>query len=580
MAGSAERLRSFLRARWFPLLLGVSLVVLCLPVLVVRAVPFHDAPGVIGLASVFSHLGHPETRVHEFYQVDYGAYPSVAYFGWAWLAALVGIPADVALNAFTALFCLAGPPLAMVVLLRAFGRPPWLSLLTLPVVWHQQIWFGFLGSAAALTGLLLALAFARRLLEPSPSPTPKRRLGDHLGLAGALLFVALAHPFTLALTLAIVAPVLVMPVVGEPSARRRWGARALRLACFLPTAAFLGSWARTFFGGHARAVANVTEQDATAEQFAGAAGRAVGFTDQLLNQLGARRPPLLDDLRLFGQWLGGGYAGGADEVVVVVGVLSLVACLAVGVRRSTAAADGPAPPPEARLATASTVWLGGAALVLALGYLFLPNKVHWPTYWWGVRVRCAVPLFLVAVVAVRVRPRGLPVWAAAPAVAAALFFGGFVTRDFRGHWNGRVLDGFREAVQAIPPGRTVLAFPALVETHYAHAHPYLIQYYVVWRGGRALPYLMGHPGSYWVTARPLPEAPPWGDPRSFDWHEHGLGYEYFVLEVPEPPAKARDPLASVPPGAVKLLSARGRWRVYRRERVPDLVKPPGAGERP
>ena len=119
-------------------------------------------------------------RVRELYDIDIRAYPSSLYFGWAYLAGVVGVPMDVAFSLFTALFSLLGPLLATLLLLSAFGRPLHLALLVLPVSYHHQVWFGFLGSSAAITGILLALAFARRVID-RPS------VGNHLGLAGALL---------------------------------------------------------------------------------------------------------------------------------------------------------------------------------------------------------------------------------------------------------------------------------------------------------------------------------------------------------------------------------------------------------
>jgi hypothetical protein len=503
------------------------LLLQCAPMLVTRVLPFHDAPGVIGLGGVLAHLDDPRTRVRELFDVDYGLYPSIAYFGWAWLAAHLGVPMDVAFNAFIALFCLAGPPLALLVVLRAFGRPPALALLALPVGYHQQIWFGFLGSAAGVTGLLLALGCARRLVDD-----PRARW--HLGLAAALLFVALCHPFALALTLLVVAPLPFWRAAGETSLLRL-RARVLRLACFAPMAAVLAVWAGGFFGGAAAGE-----------------GSAVA---RLTRALRPRRPPLLDDLGTFALWLGGGYRGHADEVLVAVALVALATLLALGVRGEPAAGrrDG--------------VWLGGAVAALAAGYLLLPDALTWPTFWWGVRVRCAVPLYLVAVVCVRCARRGLPAWVlAAPALAAAVY-AAHVTIDFATHWRGRALDGFDQALAAIPPGQSLLALPALPDPHYTRGHPYLGQYYVARTGGRSVPYLVGHPGSYWVTMKPPPPSPPWGDPSQFVWGLHGQGYDYFLLEVPlaGPPV---DPFARLPAGAVTLVSGRGAWRLYRRERLP------------
>lgn len=518
-----------LRVRWVEVSLGIALLIQCLPVLVTRVLPFHDSAGIIGLGGVLAHLDDPATNVREFFTIDFGAYPSIGYFGWAWLAALLHVPADIAFNVFIAIFCLAGPPLALLLVLHAFGKPRALALLALPIGYHHQIWYGFLGSAAAITGLLLALGFARTLAE-------RPRPGAHLGLAAATLFVALCHPFALAMTLVVVAPVMVWPV----RAGRPWAVRALRLACFVPTLVFLMAWARHFFG-------------------AGAvdAGVSVPWTTRLTRELRLQRPPLGEDLETFFQWLGGGYLNHVDEVIAAVAVVALLAFLIAGVRAE--------PPPEGRRGGA--LWLGWAAAVLALGYLLLPNKIYWPTYWWGLRVRCVVPLFLILVASVRPTRRGLPGWAALPAGVAALIFAGYVTADFRGRWRGQALEGFDQALAAVPPGKSLLYFAVFPEPHYTLPHPYIAQYYVARAGGRATPFLGGHPGSYWVTQKPSPQAPPWGDRTQFDWQDHGLGYDYFLIEMPLEGPRI-DPMSNVPADAVTRLTSRGPWLLYRRERPP------------
>jgi hypothetical protein len=498
--------------RWLgrgALVLGVVLQVV--PLLITRVVPFHDAAGFIGLAGVLGHLGDPATR--GFYEVDLGFYPSWIPFAWAGAAALVRVPADVALNLFTAIFCLAGPPLALWWALRAFGRREELALLALPFGYHHQIWYGFLGSAAGVTGLLAALAAARRAVDGE-------RPGPLLALAGALLFVAGCHPFSLALTLVVVAPMFFFPA-GE----RPWRARLLRAAAFFPTALFLAGWARSFFGG------------------GGGGERPLG------GAFGGPRPGPAVHAATFIEWCNGGYRGHLDELVVAVALVSLAAFLVLGAR-----AGEPRSPTVAR---GEAIWLGGAAALLAAGFLLLPDKVYWPTYWWGVRVRCVVPLVLVSIVAIRPARRGLPAVAALPALAAALLFAIYVSADFAGPWR-RALDGFDEAIAAIPPGHSLLEMPALPDPHYTLGHPYLGQYYVARTGGRAVPYLGGHPGSYWVTMKPPPPSPPWGDPAQFDWSLHGAGYDYFLLE-----RTGVDPLAGNP--AVTVVVERGRWKLYRRQ---------------
>jgi hypothetical protein len=528
-------LRALLARRWLALAFGACLLAVLLPLAQTRVLPFHDASGIVGLGGALAHRDDAAANVRAFYDIDIGAYPSALYFGWAALAGKLGVSVEVAFNLFIALFAVAGPPLAMLLLLRAFGRPPHLALLVFPASYHHQIWFGFLGSAAAITGLVLALAFAKRLAD-------RPRAADHLGLAGALLFVALAHPFPLALTLAVVAPVLVWNLWREPRWPRRAGLLGLRLLCFSPALLFLRGWSGSFFAGNAGKVPVLT---------------------RMRHELRLQLPHPLADARMFLEWLCNGYAAAWDELVPAVALLCLAAFLALGAR-----APGPAPlpapaPPPARQRDLGWIWLAWAALVLGLGYLLLPMKLLWPNPWWGVRIRCVMPLYLVLIALVRPRPRGLPAWALAPAVAAALLFAGYVTHDLRAHFRGRVLDGFDEALAAIPPGRSVLAFTALPDPHYTRGHPYLVQHYVARRGGRAVPYLGGHPGSYWITLKPPPPSPPWGDPRAFDWNEHAAGYDYFLLELPTEGAPP-DPMAGAPRDAVGEVFARGHWVVYRR----------------
>ncbi len=505
--------------RAFALIFALALVAQVAPLAVTRVLPFHDAPGIEGLCGVFAHTDNPAARIAEFYDIDFGPYPSVLYFAWGFAAAKLHVPVDLAFNLFIAIFCVAGPALAMLVLLPAFGRPRELALLALPVTFHQQIWYGFVGSAAAVPGLLLALAFAKEVVD---RPRPRA----YLGLAGALLFTAFAHPFALTMTLAVCAPL--------PLWRGTVRARGLRLLCVVPTALFLAAWASTFFGG---------------------GNDRVRVGARLARELRLERPPLLDDARVFLDWLGGGYAGHIDELVALVALAGLALFLARGVR--DAALDD----------RSGRLWLAWACGILLAGYLLLPNRVNWPTYWWGLRVRCALPLFLVAIVAVRISPRGLPRSALVLPAAVALAFGVYVTVDLATYWRGRVLDGFDQAIDAIPPGQSVLGMPALRERHYGRAHPYLVQYYVARKGGRAVPYLGGHPGSYWVTARPAPQAPPWGDPAQFVWQEHGAGYDYFLLERPMDGVWP-EPFRDAP---VTLVSDRGQWRLYRRT---DPAAPP------
>ncbi len=525
--------------RRFSIVFALCLAATLTPLLMTRVLPLHDAPGIIGLSGALALVDEPAARIREFYDVDLGPQPSVLYFGWGSLASRVGVPADVAFSLYIGLFCLAGPPLGLLALLRAFGRPSWLAFLAFPIAYHHQIWFGFLGSAAAITGLLLALAAARRVAV-APS------LRNHLALAAALFYVGIAHPFALALTFAVIAPLAIWPVAGTPSTPRRLRALALRCACALPVLAFLAPWIARF------ADAAETSQP------------AMSAFAHLRQELRGRRPPLGFDLQHFVEWLGNGYATRADELVPLVALCTLGAFLAMGARSgSKAGASRESPAPGA------TWWLVWAVAVLATGYVFLPQRVFWPTIWWGLRERCVAPLFFVAVALVRPSARGLRSWAGLPAVAVAATFALTIAADFRWYWNARVLDGFDETLAAIPAGASVLSLSANVPPdyhpiHYTLGHPYLVQHHVAHRGGRAVPLLRGHPGSYWITPHEPPPHPPWGRAKEFDFAEHGQSFDYFLLELSEDPPV--DPLAALSGGVVKPAAAHGRWRLYEKVR--------------
>jgi hypothetical protein len=536
------------RQRAWLLALVVGMLALLLPLAGGRVLPFHDASGIIGLSGALALRDDPGARVGEFYDIDIRAYPSSLYFGWAYLAGALGVPMEIAFSVFTAVFILLGPLLAMLLLLSAHGRPGYLALLVLPVSYHHQVWFGFLGSSAAITGILLALAFARRLID-------RPGIGNHLGLAFALLYVAAAHPFPLAFTLAAVAPLLFWPVgggtaAGVPAGRRIFE-QGLRLATLLPTVLFLLGWSGRFFAGRSS---------------------GVPLHRRVLAEL---RPglPAWSDARQFLEWLGNGYKTGWDELVPALALLTVVVYLAIGARPARPLADPPGPPPGSRRWDRLVVaGLGWPAALFALGYLFLPMKLMWPDVWWGVRVRCVMPLYLLAVALVPVRPRGLPAWGTIPALAGALFSFGYITHDFATYWRGRCLVGFEQALAAIPPGRSVLVFPDLPDPHYTEGHPYLPQHYVARKGGRVVPYLGGHPGSYWITMKPPPPSPPWGDPDLFVWQEHASGYDYFLLERPAR-GPAPEPMRSAPSGAVEVVSDLGQWLLWKR-REPAAAREP------
>jgi hypothetical protein len=261
----------------------------------------------------------------------------------------------------------------------------------------------------------------------------------------------------------------------------------------------------------------------------------------------------------FWHWLGGKpFTNGISYHVSQFAAANVVLFLLLGAR-SLASED------EARRR------VGGWWFVLALpallgGYLLLPMSILWPTYWFGVCVRFVVPLFLVAVVAVRPRRRGLGPLFVAPAVALSLGYGLYVTYMLHVHWERDIVREFRQAIAVIPPGQRVLYLSPVGRPRVmAFDHAYLGQYYGIEqgeKGGIAYPIMSGHADAMWVTPTFVPPSPTWGDPHQFRWARHGPYYHYFLVED-EVAAAPGAPLFDAPPGVATLLYQHGRWRVYR-----------------
>jgi hypothetical protein len=534
-----DRISGWLRRHWLWVAIAAGIAATWLPLLMTRVLPFHDASGIIGLGGALNHRDNPAARIHEFYQLDIRAYPSALYFGWLWLLGNLGIGAEPAVSLFIALFVLAGPPLALMLVLHSFGRPLWLALLVFPVSYHHQVWFGFLGSSAAITGLLLAVAFARRVVERA-SP------GNAAGLAAAILFVAAAHPFSLALTLMVIAPLLLWPPSGGRNWRRWLRSYGLRALALVPSVLFLSSWFAGFF----------TQRTG---------GRSLLTKISVELRLSA---PKLGDGPRFVDWLGNGYRADWDEAVPLLALVTLVVFLVLGARAAPArGADPTAAAAPARnwrdRDWLTIVGLGWPVLSLALGYLTLPMQLMWPEHWWGVRVRCVAPCFVLAIALIRPRRRGLPITALTPAVLAGVLFLGYVAYDFRSYFRNQVLAGFDETIALIPPGQSVLGFPVLPDRHYTEGHPYLVQHYVARKGGRAVPQLKGHPGSYWITMKAPPPSPAWGDPRQFVWDEHAAGFDFFLMEMPVGRSPF-DPMRDAPRERVGSVAVNGQWLLWHR----------------
>lgn len=515
--------------RWFWPLFAVGLLVNLLPLIVAPVLPFADLHGSAGLLGAWLRQDEPAARINEYFTFHIRPGPNVIYWatGWA-LTRLFSV--QVATNIYIALFCVIALPVAFLVALRALDQDPVLSFLAFPLIYHRCLWFGFMGSVPGVPLLLLAIAFATLAFS-----YPRASWRD-LALAGTLLVLATAHAFLYLVTLGLM-------LLWAGLAWRQPSGLPRRLGALVPSLLYLGPW--------------------LAESLFGRRPDGSGFGGLLLH-LWSQRPPFTTYLRNAREWLIESYRSGVDDGVAAVFAATLLLLLLVGIRPLGT-------PPAPRTTVAHRAWrarLPITAALLAAGYFLLPMTISYPLQWWAVHVRLLVPALLVAALLIRPRPRGLPRLALLPVMGAAIFYGCFLTYDFRTWWMNVELKGFSAAVAAIPPGQRVHALypPFRDERHYSHfPMAYIVDYYVVDRGGTASPIIAG-PKELWMAWRRPGPGPTWGMASGFKWTLHASSWDYFLAKQPAPgngPAIAF--FGDAPPGAVTKVFEQGLWSVWKRE---------------
>jgi len=518
------------RPRVFWALFGACLVVNLLPLCMARYLPFTDLQGAAGLLGAMDRAGDPEARIHEFFKFQIHAFPNIIFWAVGWVFSRV-MPVTAASNLYVAIFCIAGPALALLYALRSFGKPAWLAFFAFPALYHRGIWFGFMGSVPAVGMLLFALGLANQTFE-----RPRASWRD-LALALTLLVLATAHAFLFLVGAGLVF-LWALLAIGRPSPAWR------RFAVLVPGLVYLGPWLRGVVGR---------------------TGSAPGQPSLLRYFWSQRLSPgrYLSDVH---QWFINGYAGHLDEVVAAVFAVSLVLLLVLGVRddRDAGVAAALATKPAGRLWRAR---LAVARGVFGAGYILLPMSIMRPFYWWAVNVRLLMPFVFTLVLIVPRRRRGLPSWTVLPVALAGLFWGAFLTYDFRVWWRAVEIDGLHEALASIPKGRKVHAiYPAFeAEAHYSHfSMAHIVDYYIVERGGLATPLMDGHPKDLWVVPNPPPPRAGWGMGRAFNWEKHGRYWDYFLVKAPAPGNGGASPLfAGAPSGAVTKVFEKGLWSVWK-----------------
>jgi hypothetical protein len=209
-AGSREASASEPRAR---LLSALLLVLLLAPAATLAYLPMTDLPQHLAAASILWNLNDPRFGFASFYEAAWDrslyALPYLVTMSFAPFASL-----DLGMRVVVVL-ALASLPIGVFALLRALGKPEWLALLALPLVYNRAFFWGFVNFQLALGLALLALAILVR---------PPRGWASELALAALCALIIVTHPYGL---LMIAGYILLWLLFGE---RRALARHALALS--------------------------------------------------------------------------------------------------------------------------------------------------------------------------------------------------------------------------------------------------------------------------------------------------------------------------------------------------------------
>lgn len=182
-AGSREASAPEPRAR---LLFALLLVLLLAPAATLAYLPMTDLPQHLAAASILWNLNDPRFGFAAFYEPAWDrslyALPYLVTMAFAPFASL-----DAGMR-FVVVISLASLPIGVFALLRALGKPEWLALLALPLVYNRAFFWGFVNFQLALGLALLALAILVR---------PPRGWASELALAALCALIVVTHPYGL-----------------------------------------------------------------------------------------------------------------------------------------------------------------------------------------------------------------------------------------------------------------------------------------------------------------------------------------------------------------------------------------------
>ena len=176
----------FLLKHLFPICFAVCLAAAVLPLWVGRYLPCVDWPQHLFLINLMDELKTPDFAFRDLFTEAPGWTYLVFYYGVHLLARV--LPLETALTVFLTLN-LAAIPLSLLVLARALGRSRWLVLLTFPLLFTYNFYWGLFSFLASLPWTFLSVAFFVRILvpledEPEDDRREERRGGIDLSFDG------------------------------------------------------------------------------------------------------------------------------------------------------------------------------------------------------------------------------------------------------------------------------------------------------------------------------------------------------------------------------------------------------------
>ena len=168
------------------LLSALLLAALLAPCAVLAYLPMTDLPQHLATVSILLHLDDPRFGFAKFYEPAWDrtlyALPYLLTMAIARLA-----PLEVSMRIVVVL-ALVSLPVGIWALLRSLGKPEWLALLALPLVYNRAFFWGFVNFQLALGLALLALAILVR---------PPQGWRSQLALAGLCALIVFSHPYGL-----------------------------------------------------------------------------------------------------------------------------------------------------------------------------------------------------------------------------------------------------------------------------------------------------------------------------------------------------------------------------------------------